>query len=322
MERASSRLAAGAAHVAAASIVLAAVAPAAFAAKGGSKGGGGGGGGTSTTGNDVSYPQCGHTLPTGEAFAVVGLNGGLANDLNPCFGPSATYPSYQQSELYWAVSSTTGASSQPRASLYVNTGDPGNMYQGSRIGDWPTSGGNATYGSCTTTTVTTANGPATVGQNSPACAWQYGYDRGAQDAVWLTQGADSVNARQSQLSVPDQAGAYPWWLDVESANSWQTGSSGQAMNVADLQGMVAALQAAGATKIGAYSTSAQWGPITGGTTTSASGSLFGMPDWVPGATTLSGAVADCSLASFTAGSVLVTQWVSRLDGDYSCRAWP
>jgi hypothetical protein len=36
-------------------------------------------------GNDVSWPQCGKTLPSGQAFGIVGVIGGLANNTNPCF---------------------------------------------------------------------------------------------------------------------------------------------------------------------------------------------------------------------------------------------
>jgi hypothetical protein len=265
-------------------------------------------------GNDISYPQCGKAFPSAPAFGIVGINGGLANDLSPCFGPSSAYPSYTRTELYWAVSASTGATSQPKASLYVNTADPGNMYNGKPIADWPTSG-STPYGTCTTTVV----GGFTVGQNSPACAWQYGHDRAAQDVSWLVSAATAINGQSPAVAVPATAAGYPWWLDVETVNSWQSGTSGQAMNIADLQGMIAALQAAGATSTGAYSTSAQWNQITGGTTSSAAGSLYGIPDWIPGATRLSGAITNCHQPSFTGGKVTVTQWVSRsTDHDHAC----
>ena len=117
------------------------------------------------------------------------------------------------------------------------------------------------------------------------------------------------------MVVPDTAAGYPGWLDVETANSWQADTT---MNVADLQGMIAAFQAAGATTVGAYSTSAQWNPITGGTSTAAAGSLYGIPDWIPGASSLTSAEANCSLQSFTAGPVAVTQWTGTIDNDYAC----
>jgi hypothetical protein len=263
------------------------------------------------TGNDLSYPQCGTAFPTSPAFGIVGINGGLANDLNPCLGPSTQYPTYQRSELYWALASSSGSTSQPKASLYLNTADPGNTYNGTPIADWPTSSSASDpYGSCTTT----AGG---LGQNSTACAWQYGYDKAAQDAAWLASAANAINAQAPPVSVSNAASSYPWWLDVETVNTWQSGTSGQAMNTADLQGMIDALRQAGASVVGAYSTSSQWNSITGGTT-SGSGSLYGIPDWIPGARTLSGAKSDCGLASFTKGKVTVTQWTSRPDGDYAC----
>ena len=300
-----------------------------FAAKLSHGNGGGKTTSSTTTGNDVSYPQCGGALPSAPAFGIVGVNGGLANNLNPCLGPSSSYPSYTQSELYWAVASST-STVQPKASLYVNTADPGNVYNGTPIADWPTSSLSADpYGTCTTTSVSTSSGTATLGESSPACAWQYGYNKAAQDASWLTSAAGAIDTQLSTVGgstvkVPTAPGSYPWWLDVETANTWQTGTSGQEMNVADLQGMIAGLQQAGVTaSIGAYSTSSQWTQITGGTTSSTlygvSNTLYGIPNWIPGAKTQSGAVSNCSQSSFTAGTVSVTQWSGHpYDNDYAC----
>jgi hypothetical protein len=287
---------------------------------GGGGGGGQGGGGTATqtpsAGNDVSYPQCGTTLPGAPAFGIVGLNGGLANNLNPCFGPSSSYGSYLQSELYWAVAQSTGASTQPKASVYVNTADPGNFYGQTPIADWPTSGTN-TDGTCTTTVVTKRHRTFTVGADSAACAWQYGYEKAIQDAAWLSQAATAIDGQSPPNKVPTTASSYPWWLDVETGNTWQSGTTGIAMNVADLQGMVAALRSAGASVVGVYSTASQWSQIAG-TTTTASGSLYELPDWIPGATSLTAAKASCSLSSFTAGTIVLTQWTGTVDDDHAC----
>jgi hypothetical protein len=267
-----------------------------------------GGGTSSPTGNDVSYPQCGASLPSGQAFGIVGVNDGLANTLNPCLGPSSRYPSYTQSELYWAVAKSTGRSSQAEASLYVNTADPGNG-----VSDWPTISSGDPYGDCTT------SGTSSKGQDSTACAWQYGYNKMAQDILWLTSAATAIDHQESVAPVSSSASAYPWWLDVETANSWQSGTSGLAMNVADLQGMVAALTAAGVAEVGIYSTSDQWDQVTGGPTYTNEATLAGLPDWIPGARKLSGAVANCQLSSFTGGVVELTQWFSRpYDSDYAC----
>ena len=289
---------------------------------GGSGGGGGGGGGgtgtlTPTAGNDVSYPQCGTTLPSAPAFGIVGVNGGLANDLNPCLGPSSSYPSYVQSELYWTLAQSTGAATpQAKASVYVNTADPGNFYGRTPIADWPTSG-TTPYGTCSTTTVTERHRTYTVGADSTACAWQYGYDKATQDVSWLSGAASAIDGQSPPVAVPTTASSYPWWLDVETGNTWQSGTAGIAMNVADLQGMVAALGGADVSVVGVYSTASQWSEIAG-TTTTASGSLYQLPDWIPGATSLTGAVANCSLPSFTAGSVVLTQWTGTVDNDHAC----
>ena len=293
-------------------LVVGVVTPA-FAAKpahGGGGSSGGSGGGSTTTGYDVSYPQCGTTLPSSAAFAIVGVNGGLANDLNPCLGPTTSYPSYTQSELYWAAAATSGSSTS-KVALYVNTADPGNEVNGQLIADWPQSGGTSSVGTCTTTTVTINNVDQTVGENSVGCAWQYGYNKAAQDAVSLTSAATTINTDASQTVVSSAPANYQWWLDVETGNTWQTNT---AMNVADLQGMIAGFGAAG---VGVYSTSTQWNSITGGTTSS-SGSLVGIPNWIPGARTQKQAASNCSLASFTGGTVQMTQWTGNPDNDMAC----
>jgi hypothetical protein len=175
------------------------------------------------TGNDVSYPQCSQTLPSGQAFGIVAVNDGLANAFNSCLA----------TEIAWAQTSS-GTAKLPRTSLYVNTADPG-----SGVTDWPADNtdpvtGNHVadpYGSC-------------AGRNNQACAWQYGWNMADADA------------RASGISDP---GSYRWWLDVETINTWESSAQN---NRADLEGMATLFRHVGGS-VGIYSTIKQWGPITG-----------------------------------------------------------
>jgi hypothetical protein len=271
------------------------------------------------TGNDISYPQCGGTLPTGQAFGIAGVNGGLANNANPCLGRYQG-GSVATSELYWAAATSRGTTTQPKASLYVNTADPGNVYNGKPIADWPQSG-TTPYGNCTTTVVTTSTGVAIVGMNSTACAYEYGRERATQDAqTFFANAAKDVNTSRPG-SVSTNPADYPWWLDVESVNTWQQGSSGQQMNVAALRGMVEYFgtlvgSSSRAPSVGVYATSADWQAITGGT--GPSSPVYGLPLWIPGATSKSGAQSNCKATSYTGGPIRLTQWDSTYDNDYAC----
>jgi len=179
--------------------------------------------GSTPRGYDVSYPQCTEALPSGQAFGIVAVNEGLANNTNPCL----------DDEITWAIDSA-GGTRQPRVALYVNTADPGNHVTDwpvnnlDPIGDWRVSD---PYGTC-------------KGGLSPACAWQYGWDLAEQDA--RTRGVQSPRS-------------YRWWLDVETINSWQSSSKD---NRADLEGMVAYFRHIGASA-GIYSTARQFGPLMG-----------------------------------------------------------
>jgi hypothetical protein len=270
-------------------------------------GGTGRGGSPAGTGIDVSYPQCpANRLPTGESFAVVGVNGGLANDYNTCLATEFSY-----------ARSLPGTTAQAKAQTYLNTADPGNS-----VADWPSPaypGAAASdtdpYGTCGF-----ANGTAGPGASSDACAWAYGYDMvaGITDATTSVPG-DAVAFHQA---TGGQLYAQPVWLDVETTNSWLSGTGGQQMNAADLQGMVAATddaaRRAGSTApvVGVYTTAAQWSQIVGTTTLPAQ--LAGAPDWIPGAGSEAGAQSNCGQPSFTAGRVAVAQWTASYDYDYSC----
>jgi hypothetical protein len=242
-----------------------------------------------TIGYDVSHPQCNTTLPYSHAFGVVGVNGGVATTDNPCIA----------AELAWAWKSSGAVRLQPKAQLYINTANPGE-YIGS-ISTWPTTG-STPYGACT-------------GTNTAACSWEYGWERSRDDVARLLSAARSA-------MVDGRASSYTWWLDVENANTWQSGTGAdlapaQARNRATLEGMTAYLAAQGG-RIGLYSTSQQWNQIVGAVPTTSN--LAGRNSWLPGATTLNGATANCTKPALTPGGrVTLTQFVvNNLDRDHSC----
>jgi hypothetical protein len=241
--------------------------------------------GPSAIGNDISYPQCNKTLPTGQAFGIVGVNGGKATLVNPCL----------TTQLKWAASSNGSVASQPKIQLYVNTANPGEVIH--LVTTWPTSG-ETPYGSCD-------------GTNSLACSWQYGRERAEGQVVMF---ADAV---AGTVLSPDP-GDYTWWLDVETENTWQTNSSaGLARNRAALEGMNEYFQSVGAT-VGIYSTGYQWGIIAGAVPSTSS--LFTLDSWLAGARTQRAAQSNCrNLPLVPGGRVVLTQYVSAgLDYDISC----
>jgi len=231
-------------------------------------------------GNDVSYPQCGRKLPSGQAFGIVGVNDGLANTTNPCLA----------TEIAWAQTAS-GAASQPEVSLYVNTANPGNL----GVADWPANNTDPVtgkhvkdpYGTCT-------------GADDQACAWQYGWNTASLDA-------------QSR-GVPSPGG-YRWWLDVETINSWESSTQN---NRADLEGMVAYLQGIGGA-VGIYSTTQQWAQIAGTVPATSNlyplPNWIPGAKTLPQAKTNCG-----SAPLTGGGTVTVTQWTtSPANSDLSCR---
>jgi hypothetical protein len=235
-------------------------------------------------GADISYPQCGKssTWPSDQAFAVVGVNGGLANNTNPCLVP----------ELAWAAMSR-GGTSQPAVQLYVNTANPGKQ-----ASVWPKSNQvpngpkiKNPYGTCS-------------GGFDRACSYVYGYTRAYEAGT--------------QRGVTNPA-SYRWWLDVEiggpTGATWQTDKS---QNRADLEGMAAYFTSIRAA-VGIYSTRYQLGLVTG--TVPSSSPLYALPSWVPtGGSTMAGAQAACAGTPLTGGSrIVMTQYeVDSIDRNVSC----
>jgi hypothetical protein len=100
-----------------------------------------------------------------------------------------------------------------------------------------------------------------------------------------------------------------WWLDVEIGKRWRVD---QAANVAAIRGMLDGVRAPG-NVVGIYSTSYQWGLITGNRWSPA------VPLWVPGADTATEARQYCDAShAFGGGVVWLTQWTITYDHDYAC----
>lgn len=233
-------------------------------------------------GADISYPQCSAPPPAGAAFGVVGLNHGISTTTNPCL----------QSQLGWAAG-TTGGTAQAKVQLYVNTADPAAPAPARLPAGWPTSGATP-YGTCT-------------GQATPACAWQFGWGLAGDDV------AERFAPAARAAGLPSAASDYTWWLDVEVANTWQADTT---QNRAVLEGMTASFAAQGA-RVGIYSTAKQWGRIVGSTPSTSP--LAALPEWLPGATTAIAAESLCMRRPFTGhGRIVLTQYLSTVDGDYSC----
>ena len=221
----------------------------------------------------------------------MGVNGGIATTTNPCLA----------SQLVWANLSI-GTPNQSKIQLYVNTGNPGGLNTAS----WPRNNvdprGNVSsnpHGTCD-------------GSDSLACAWQYGWNRAVDDVH-----NKFVPAAQSAGILTDPT-LYPWWLDVETANSWKYGSDFSFQsNRAVLEGMVAYFHSIGLT-VGIYSTSYQWGIIIGNVPDGSS--LNGLRSWLPGPLSLLGAQQTCAFPALTAGgTVTMTQYVANnFDYNYSC----
>jgi hypothetical protein len=231
-------------------------------------------------GYDISYPQCGSPYPKGQAFGIVGVNGGLANNANNCVG----------GEVKWAASSP-GLTRPPQAaaSLYVNTANPG-----PGVSDWPRSGSAEGYGAC-------------HGGWSKACAFVYGEQR-------ATYSYGLVSADH-----PNLASTAPWWLDIETVNSW---ASRKALNIATIRGFIEGLINAGApAPVGIYSSAAEWRAITGlnsHTTSSALGSS--PPSWIVGGGAEAGAEKTCRSIAFTGMKPTLAQYSrGSFDGDLRCK---
>jgi hypothetical protein len=217
-------------------------------------------------------------------FGIVGVNGGLPFKANPCLGAGSG-----ASQLAWAER----FESVPI--LYLNTADPGPALSK----HWPN--GQTSPEPCNT--------PSNPGTDTPQCSYDYGWNA-ASDSY-----TDAVSAYKSLGQLPPTATQTPqpneWWLDVESANSWEQTT---ANNVQALSGEVAYLQSQNVTKLGFYASNAGWQAITNSTR-----SFSGYPSWLPGAGTLRQAQSKCGTTGATGGPAKYSQYaVNGFDADIRC----
>jgi hypothetical protein len=238
-------------------------------------------GSSPTTGYDASYPQCSGSYPSNPLFGIVGVNGGLANNANPCLS----------GELHWAHD-TPGQKrpKQPSLSLYIDTANPGAHH----VADWPSGGTTPLYAACN-------------GKLTNACSYIYGEQRAAH-SYRLVAALDPAGARTA-----------PWWLDVELAASWagtyQLNIAALQGFIAGLH------NAGATGPIGIYSTGAQWHEITGLTSqTTQTAFNVELPDWVAGTkATLTQAHQNCTNGGFTGAAPTLAQYrIGRLDADLRC----
>lgn len=239
------------------------------------------GGSSPAVGYDVAAPQCSGSLPASPLFGIVGVDGGLANDANPCLGE----------ELGWARGAPgQRRPAQPPVSLYVDTGNPGAHH----VADWPGGGTTPGYGSC--------NGLLT-----DACSYLYGHERAAY-SYRLVAALDPVAARTAS-----------WWLDVELGASWAgTYELNIAAIKGFLAGL---RHAGANGSVGIYSSAAQWKDITGLTaqTTPAAFGIR-LPDWVGGIeASPAAAQQNCASGGFTGVAPTLAQYRGGpFDADLRC----
>jgi hypothetical protein len=183
------------------------------------------------------------------------------------------------------------ASGKPQpAAFYMNTANPetASTHWAARAGSGPR-------------TCSDLNDPANVN-----CAYNYGWNS-AIDAVQRAGAATSTAT----------ATGHAWWLDVEIGNSWN-GST--AANSSDLQASIDYLHSKKVPAVGIYSTSYQWGQITGGYQVGTSGTQPAPANWLAGASSSQAASGWCKPTySFSGGRVTMVQYPSgNFDGDYLC----
>jgi hypothetical protein len=236
----------------------------------------------STAGADVSHPQCGRPLPWGQAFGVVGVNGGSSTLPNPCLA----------AQLSWASRSSGSVPGQRRIQLYLNTANPGELRD--EVDTWPSAPWTP-YGTCDS-------------GNTRACSWEYGWERAGHSLDDLFPPAAEA------AGLDPDPGGYTWWLDVETENTWQAGSvAALARNRAALEGMAAAVLVRGGS-VGLYATATQFRRIAGSVPDDSL--LYGLDSWLAGADSADEAADYCDRPPLARGGRVVLAQYVRGDADH------
>jgi hypothetical protein len=174
------------------------------------------------------------------------------------------------------------------AEVYINTGNPGPALSSF----WPI--GQTSPRVCAEANPDTAD-----------CAYDYGWN--AAEHSYRT-----LEAAYAARGITANPNATAWWLDVETSNSWREDT---ALNVAALQGERDYLASRDVSRLGFYSTTVQWGEITG-----ASKVFAPDPSWGAGAPNESVAKRHCtSTAGFTGGRLAMVQYIyNGFDANVRC----
>ena len=241
---------------------------------------------------DIGFPQCWMGLPGAASgvSGVLGTNDGRSFTTNPCL----------EAELAWAKRLPAAPA------FYANTGNPGPA----RAKHWPLGR--------TTPRVCSSSSP-----NSRGCAYDYGWTAAMQSYSVAVDAAQRLH-HVSRANAQRRAANVDWWLDVETMNSWQSSdgavtAAGQLRDAETLRGEIDALHAVGIAKVGVYSTPYQWQTIVG-TSGSIHAWFAGVPQWLAGYASFSGASEGCDAHGFTGGTVRMTQYLGRdgFDSDVVC----
>ena len=173
------------------------------------------------------------SLPRDRAFAVIGVNGGLSTRANPCLQRAARL----------GVGVLRRGQRPAAGAALPEHGEPRRQLL-DQVTTWPTTGDDALrqlrrhqlVGLLVASTAGSGRRTACCPSSRPA-------------------------ARAARVDSPPSR--YTWWLDVETMNSWQSGSrDALARNRATLEGMTAYLVSRGG-RVGIYSTNQQWAQIVG-----------------------------------------------------------